>query len=288
MPNDYQLLKPLVPDRLAKKTQAGHKRLFCGLMCLTALLAAGVLAAIYSVAAPGLALISPWLERGVLILLSGAALLFLILPCLQLLIQLYTGKSLPLTKELRALTIKFFLPLMELLGRVFRLPKDRVRHAFIHTNNALVRAERRVYTPENILVLAPHCLQNHRCAYRLTHNINNCRSCGQCAVAGLKYLADTYDVHVALATGGSIARRLVLERRPKCLVAVACERDLTSGIQDVAPMPVLGVFNTRPFGPCIDTDVAIPEVEAALRELLGLPPLAALESQEEGKSDHEF
>ena len=79
-----------------------------------------------------------------------------------------------------------------------------------------------------------------------------------------------------------IARRLVLERRPRCLVAVACERDLTSGIQDVAPMPVLGVFNTRPFGPCIDTDVAIPEVEAALRELLGLPPL------EQEKSDYEL
>ena len=75
------------------------------------------------------------------------------------------------------------------------------------------------------------------------------------------------------ATGGSIARRLVLERRPKCLIAVACERDLTSGIQDVAPLPVLGIFNTRPFGPCLDTDVAVPEVEAALRALLGLPPL---------------
>ena len=282
MPDKRQPLPALVPARLAEKNQAGHKRLFCGLMCLTALLATGLLAAVYGVARPGLVLLSPWLASAVLFLFGGVALVFLILPCLQLAIQLYAGKSLPLTKELRALTIKFFLPLMELPGRVFRLSKDRVRHAFIHTDNALVRAAKRIYTPENILVLAPHCLQNHRCAYRLTHTINNCRACGNCAVAGLKHLADAYGVHVALATGGSIARRLVLERRPKCLVAVACERDLTSGIQDVAPMPVLGVFNTRPFGPCIDTDVAVPEVEAALRELLGLPR----ETQE--GSDHEL
>ncbi len=274
MPGKQRNLQPLVPPTLASQTPAGHKRLFCGLMCLTAALASGILLAVYSVAQPGLARLHPWLDRMVLGLLCAGLLVFLILPCVQLIVQLSAGKALPLTKELRALTIKFFLPLMELLGRAFRLSKDRVRHAFIHTNNALVLAERRVYTPENILVLAPHCLQNHRCAFRLTHNINNCRSCGNCAVAGLKHLADTYGVYVALATGGSIARRLVLERRPKCLVAVACERDLTSGIQDVAPMPVLGVFNTRPFGPCIDTDVAVPEVEAALRILLGLPPLA--------------
>ena len=92
---------------------------------------------------------------------------------------------------------------------------------------------------------------------------------------------------MAVATGGSIARRLVLERRPKCLVAVACERDLTSGIQDVAPMPVLGIFNSRPFGPCIDTAVAIPEVEAALRLLLGLPLLGQELSDQEAP-DHEL
>lgn len=272
-PRAPQELRPLKAQAHARKAQRRHKQVFCGLMCLTALLLTAILAALYGVAQPGLARLAPWLDYAVLALCCGLALVFLLLPCMQLAIQLYLGKTLPLTKELRALTIKFFLPLMELAGRAFKLSKDRVRHAFIYTNNALVQAEGRVYTPENILVLAPHCLQNHRCNYRLTHNINNCRGCGNCAVAGLKAMAETYGVYVALATGGSIARRLVLERRPKCLVAVACERDLTSGIQDVAPLPVWGVFNTRPFGPCIDTDVAIPEVESALRQLLGLPPL---------------
>ena len=46
-----------------------------------------------------------------------------------------------------------------------------------------------------------------------------------------------------------MARQMVKEIRPKAIIAVACERDLTSGIQDVFPLPVIGVLNERPFGP---------------------------------------
>lgn len=259
----------LNPDSL----RGARRRLFGGLLCLTGLVCSGLLLAVNAVAQPGLARLHPWLAETaqwlVWLVIAG----LVIFPCLHLLLQLSARKPLPLSKTARRLVYRFFLPLMELLGRVCRIPKERVRQAFVYSNNQLVRAENRVYRPEDILVLAPHCLQNHRCAIRLTHNLNNCRACGRCAVAELKRLGDTYGVFIALATGGSLARRLVLERRPQCLVAVACERDLTSGIQDVAPLPVLGVFNTRPFGPCIDTDVAIPEVEAALRRLLGLRDL---------------
>ena len=57
---------------------------------------------------------------------------------------------------------------------------------------------------------------------------------------------------------------MVMQARPKAIVAVACERDLTSGIQDVFPLPVLGVLNERPFGPCFNTRVDINKLEAAI------------------------
>ena len=57
---------------------------------------------------------------------------------------------------------------------------------------------------------------------------------------------------------------MVKQARPKAIVAVACERDLTSGIQDVFPLPVLGVLNERPFGPCFNTKVDINKLEAAI------------------------
>ena len=69
-----------------------------------------------------------------------------------------------------------------------------------------------------------------------------------------------------MATGGTIARRIVVQLRPKLIIAVACERDLASGIQDTYPLPVYGILNIRPFGPCLDTDVALERVEWAIRQ----------------------
>ena len=45
---------------------------------------------------------------------------------------------------------------------------------------------------------------------------------------------------------------------------MACERDLTSGVREVNKIPVLGVFNARPNGPCVDTDINIKEIEDAI------------------------
>ena len=38
-------------------------------------------------------------------------------------------------------------------------------------------------------------------------------------------------------------------------MAIACEQDLTSGIQETSPLPVLGILNPWPNGPCYNTDL---------------------------------
>jgi hypothetical protein len=52
------------------------------------------------------------------------------------------------------------------------------------------------------------------------------------------------------------------------IIAVACERDLSSGIQDVYPLPCFGVLNQRPHGPCLDTQVPLEHVEWAIKRFL--------------------
>ena len=65
-----------------------------------------------------------------------------------------------------------------------------------------------------------------------------------------------------------MARRVIKTLRPQAVVAIACERDLTSGIQDVFPLPIIGIFNERPFGPCCNTRVDIARVEATIQSFL--------------------
>ena len=60
-----------------------------------------------------------------------------------------------------------------------------------------------------------------------------------------------------------------MEERPVGIIAVACEMDLTSGIRDSYPLPVYGVLNERPHGPCCDTTVALDMVRDAMRLFAG-------------------
>ena len=107
-------------------------------------------------------------------------------------------------------------------------------------------------------------LQNHECKVRIIWNVDNCEGCGKCKIKDIVALSKKFGVPVSVATGGTLARKIVVEKRPDVIIAVACERDLTSGIQDSYPIPVFGIFNKRPFGPCYDTDVDMELVEKGI------------------------
>ena len=80
-----------------------------------------------------------------------------------------------------------------------------------------------------------------------------------------------YNIDISVATGGTLARKVIVEKRPKLVLAVACERDLTSGIKDCYPLPVIGILNDRPFGPCFNTTVDVRKIDDALSQILLIP-----------------
>ena len=57
---------------------------------------------------------------------------------------------------------------------------------------------------------------------------------------------------------------MVADYKPKAIVAIACERDLTEGILDTSPISVLGILNIRPEGPCKNTRVDLNKVLNAI------------------------
>ncbi|MGB2698574.1 MAG: DUF116 domain-containing protein, partial [Candidatus Zixiibacteriota bacterium] len=73
---------------------------------------------------------------------------------------------------------------------------------------------------------------------------------------------------LSVATGGTLARKVVVDTKPTAIVAVACERDLTAGIQDVYPIPVYGILNQRPHGPCVNTRVDLEKIKQVVELIL--------------------
>jgi len=142
------------------------------------------------------------------------------------------------------------------------------RRGFVRLNNWITRWRRRRVAPGNLLLLVPHCLQKSDCEANIIHDIDHCKRCGQCDVAGLLVLRDKYGILCNLASGGRQALEYVWDERVRAVVAVACEKELMDGIRASFPKPVLAVPNRRPNGPCRDTCVDLDEVEEAIREML--------------------
>lgn len=168
-------------------------------------------------------------------------------------------------RVVRGITLKILYPLLMLAGSFSKNKKEAYQRLIIDLNNKLVKRER--FRAKSILLLLPHCLQINECDVRLTFNIYNCKRCGKCEITGLIEIADENNLALFVATGGSLARRIVNEVRPEAVVAVACENDLSSGIVDTYPLPILGIPNERPFGPCYNTSVNLDKVKEAIEFL---------------------
>lgn len=249
--------------------KSSDKKLFLLLVLLTTFLVLSVLTLSYLVPAVGLSALPPFVKWIFLGMVAAVGCGFaIILGFLAAVIMLGRDISIPYAKKLRSIAIKYFLPVFIVVGRLVGLPKERIQHAFVTVNNELVlSACRNGKIPQRILLLMPHCLQYSECPVKVTYKAENCKRCGKCPIKRLLELAEEYGATLSVATGGTIARRVVKETRPDLIIAVACERDLTSGIQDTVPLPVYGIFNRRPQGPCFNTQVDLEAVEAVLKEI---------------------
>jgi len=142
-----------------------------------------------------------------------------------------------------------FLRLMRLTSRVAERfgRRDWVENAAVKVYNALALLRGRKVGKGELLLLIPRCLSKE-------------------TLDGVLAIAGKYGVPVFVATRGQLARRVIRERRPRAVVAVACERDMVSGLHDVAgKIPVLGLTMTLPSGPCKDALLNMEQLEDWVR-----------------------
>jgi uncharacterized protein len=138
-----------------------------------------------------------------------------------------------------------FLRLMRLTSRIADRfgRRDWVENAAVKVYNGLAVMRQRKVGGGELLLLIPRCLS-------------------KVTLDGVLGIAGKYGVPVFVATRGQLARRVIRERRPKAVVAVACERDMVSGLHDVAgKIPVLGLTMTLPAGPCKDATLDLGQLE---------------------------
>lgn len=207
------------------------------------------------------------LSQVILVVMTAlAAIIFgvLGLGVLAIVIMILKSRSTPSLENLGKLVNDALFPITLMVGKFIGIQKEKVLSSYVEVNNFLVKAKNLLISGEQIMILAPHCLQYADCPYKITINVENCKECGKCKIGDLKKLAREYNATLKVATGGTLARKFIKEIKPKGVVAIACERDLALGIQDTGVIPVIGVLNCRPNGPCFNTDVNVEWVKNAV------------------------
>jgi hypothetical protein len=168
----------------------------------------------------------------------------------------------------KQITMRLLFPINLFLGKLFGLSKDQVRESFVGVNNSLFKATRKRIRNNRLLILLPHCLQNFDCPHKIIADYSNCKRCGGCLIGEIIEIKEKWNIDISIATGGTLARKVMVDKRPTAIVAVACERDLCSGIQDAYPIPVYGILNERPQGPCMNTRVNLQRLDRTIDYVL--------------------
>ena len=226
------------------------RRLFLGFAVLgIVILALGFLFVWYMIK-PRVVLLSPItadvMQKGVFIVIGLLLLIFF-----QTVLSIITNLNFVVRIGKLKFSITFLTPFILSLGNKFGVSYDRMGNSFIKVSNSLIRTTRWKMTRSKVVILLPRCL----------------RRPVQKQIIGL---AKQYQCLIFTVPGGELARKIIMEQKPTAIIGVACERDLLSGIKDVKHIPVIGIPNQRPEGPCKNTTVDFQAIEDAIRFFVGL------------------
>jgi hypothetical protein len=226
------------------------RRLFLSLSSVV--VAAAILAVLllWFLISPRLLLIGPWLHGTARTVIFGCVFVLLGWYVLTLLSVLSETRVL-LPHAVRQHLINAVVPWAVRLGKGLGISRDRVSNSFVKVSNSVARATGRRVGSGDILLLLPRCL---------TANIRRT----------VMDLGASCGCKISTASGGTVARLQIDRLKPQAIITMACERDLVSGIQDVASeIPVIAIPNKRPKGPCKNTEVDLEKVRSAIELYLG-------------------
>jgi hypothetical protein len=221
------------------------KRLFLTLSILAIVLLTLSLLLVWYLIEPRISQLNSKLAQSFKLFIFGLILILLFV-FLQTVLSIIFHKNLLIRIRNKNFSITFLTPFILALGKKIGISYDRIGNSFIKVSNSLIMNTRWKFSCSKILILLPRCLR---------------RSIQKQIIA----IANKYKCLIYTVPGGELARQIIAEQKPSAVIGVACERDLLTGIRDVHHIPVIGIPNQRPEGPCKNTTVDYKKIEDAVK-----------------------
>ena len=128
--------------------------------------------------------------------------------------------------------IDAFYPILRGLMDLFKLPSSIIEEFDIGLKNR-ISEKKFISTPvsERIIVL-PQCLRSLKCPAKLSAEEGLvCKGCGSCQIDDFFKKAESLGYRMFVVPGGTFVKRIIINERPKAVIAVACFVDLVEGIK---------------------------------------------------------
>ncbi len=112
---------------------------------------------------------------------------------------------------------------------------------YIETKNrSLIRSFASVPYNERVLLL-PQCLRANDCPAEMGKYGYECKQCGRCSITKILQIAKDLGYKGAFVLpGGSLAKRILSELKPRASLGVACSKELVLGSYLCEKMGVIG------------------------------------------------
>ncbi|UCE05066.1 MAG: DUF116 domain-containing protein [bacterium] len=225
------------------------KRLFLGLSILSIVLLALAVLFIWYLIEPRISQLNSNVAYYFKLTIYGFIAILLVV-FFQTVLSIIFHRNLLIRIKNKNFSITFLTSFILALGKKIGISYDRIGHSFIKVSNSLILTTRWKISRSKILILLPRCLR---------------RPIQKKIIS----IANKYQCLIYTVPGGELARKIIAEQKPSAVIGVACERDLLSGIRDVHHIPVIGIPNQRPEGPCKNTTVDYKKIEEAVKFFLG-------------------
>lgn len=121
-------------------------------------------------------------------------------------------------------------------------------------------------TPYNErVVLLPQCLRAKDCPAEIGEYGYECQQCGRCSIAKIVQLSkDLGYKGTFIMPGGSLAKKILVDLKPKASLGVACSKELVLGSYLCEKVGVIGQGVRLLKDGCINTIVDMNALKAAL------------------------
>ena len=155
---------------------------------------------------------------------------------------------------------------MEHVATKVGVEENELLALYVETKNRSM-TESFASTPYNErILLLPQCLRAKDCPAEIGKYGYECRQCGRCSIAEIiQVTKDLGYKGVFILPGGSLAKKILVDLKPKASMGVACSKELVLGSFLCEKMGVVGQgFGLLRDG-CINTIVDVQRLNEALK-----------------------